>query len=303
MLDGLSNLVDQSLLRQDAQHTHPQFVMLETIRSFAFERLEADGAGDLQIGDGTPSTSPTTPRPPCPISRPRIGRRGWTASRTITTTLRAAIAFAVETGDAHLGMRLVYALWRFWQSRAHLQEGAERVATVLAIPTDELRTELRARALEAGGGIAYWRGDLDSGRRYYDEALEIAARSAIEHLVADGLYNAAMVRNVLEINPRAIVDHSIAMLNEAIALYRETGDQLGAARALWGLGTVQYFSEDWPVAVDTFRAAEEALSAGDDEFMQGWVLHMLGTTEIRARPARLRPRSHPRGPRQHAGGR
>ena len=52
-------------------------------------------------------------------------------------------------------------------------------------------------------------------------------------------------------------------------------------RALWGLGTAQYFSEDWPVAVDTFRAAEEALSAGDDEFMQGWVLHMLGTTEIR----------------------
>ena len=90
-----------------------------------------------------------------------------------------------------------------------------------------------------------------------------------------------MVRNVLEINPREIVEQSMAMLNEAIRLYRETGDQLGAARALWGLGTAQYFSEDWPVAVDTFRAAEEALSASDDEFMQGWVLHMLGTTEIR----------------------
>jgi tetratricopeptide (TPR) repeat protein len=268
------------LLQQDAQHTHPRFVMLETIRSFAWERLEADGQAlemrrrHAEYFAGFAETA-----------MPHLTARDRTAwldrVQDDHDNMRAAITFAIETGDAHLGMRLIYALWRFWQSRAHLQEGAERTATVLAIPTDELRTELRARALEAGGGIAYWRGDLDAGRRYYDEALDIARQIGDQHLIADGIYNAAMVRNVLEVNPREIVDQSMDMLNEAIRLYRETGDQLGAARALWGLGTAQYFSEDWPVAVDTFRAAEEALSAGDDEFMQGWVLHMLGTTEIR----------------------
>jgi len=280
VLDGLSSLVDQSLLRQDPQHTHPRFVMLETIRSFAFERLEADGQA-LEIrrrhaeyfADFAETAMPHLTAKDRPAWLDRV--------QDDHDNLRAAITFAIETGDAHLGMRLVYALWRFWQSRAHLQEGAERTATVLAIPTDELHTELRARALEAGGGIAYWRGDLDAGRRYYDEALGLAREIGDQHLIADGLYNAAMVRNVLEVNPPEIVEQSMEMLNQAIRLYRETDDPLGAARALWGLGTAQYFSEDWPVAVDTFRAAEEALSAGDDDFMQGWVLHQLGTTEIR----------------------
>jgi len=280
VLDGLSSLVDQSLLRQDAQHTHPRFVMLETIRSFAFERLEADGhALEMRRRHAEYFADFAETAMPHLTAKDRTA---WLDRvQDDHDNMRAAITFAIETGDAHLGMRLVYALWRFWQSRAHLQEGAERTATVLAIPTDEQRTELRARALEAGGGIAYWRGDLDAGRRYYDEALEIARELGDKHLIADGIYNAAMVRNVLEINPPAVVEQSMAMLNEAILLYRETGDQVGAAHALWGLGTAQFFSEDWPIAADTFRAAEEALSASDDEFMQGWVLHMLGSTEIR----------------------
>jgi len=280
VLDGLSSLVDQSLLRQDAQHTHPRFVMLETIRSFALERLEADGLASAvrrRHAEYFADFAAT--------AMPHLTARDRTAwldrVQDDHDNLRAAITFAVETGDAHLGMRLVYALWRFWQSRAHLQEGAERTATVLAIPTDEVRTELRARALEAGGGIAYWHGDLQAGARYYDEALEIAREIGDPHLIADSLYNAAMVRNVLEVNSKDIVEQSMAMLSEAIRLYGETGDQLGAARAMWGLGTAQYFSAEWPLALDTFRAAEEALSTGDDDFMHGWVLHMLGTTEIR----------------------
>ena len=254
--------------------------MLETIRSFALERLEADGqAMEMRRRHAEYFADFAESAMPHLIASDRAA---WLDRvQDDHDNLRAAITFAVETGDAHLGMRLVYALWRFWQSRAHLQEGAERTAAVLAIPTDELRTELRARAFEAGGGIAYWRGRLEQGRTYYDAALDIARELGDRHLIADALYNGAMVRNVLEVNPAATVEESLAMLDEAIRLYRATGDDVGAARALWGLGTAQYFSSDWRVAADTFRAAEEGLRGSDDEFMRGWVLHMLGSTEIR----------------------
>ena len=280
VLDGLSSLVDQSLLRQDAQHTHPRFVMLETIRSFAWERLEADGqAMEIRRRHAEYFADFAEGAMPHLIASDRAA---WLDRvQDDHDNLRAAIAFAVESGDAHLGMRLVYALWRFWQSRAHLQEGAERTAAVLAIPTEELHSELRARAFEAGGGIAYWRGRLEQGRTYYDAALDISRELGDRHLIADALYNGAMVRNVLEVNPAATVEESLAMLDEAIRLYRATGDDIGAARALWGLGAAQYFSSDWRVAADTFRAAEEGLRGSDDEFMRGWVLHMLGSTEIR----------------------
>jgi len=280
VLDGLSSLVDQSLLRQEAEHTHPRFVMLETIRSFAFERLEADGEA-LEMRRRHAEYFADFAETAMPHLTAKDRATWLDRVQDDHDNMRAAITFAVETGDAHLGMRLVYALWRFWQSRAHLQEGADRTAAVLAIPTDELHTELRARALEAGGGIAYWRGHLGDGRTYYDAALAIARAIGDPHLIADGLYNAAMVRNVLETNPAADVEEGKGMLREAIRLYQATGDPVGAARALWGLGTAQYFSADWRDAADTFRAAEEGLRGSDDEFMQGWVLHMLGSTEIR----------------------
>ena len=71
------------------------------------------------------------------------------------------------------------------------------------------------------------------------------------------------------------------MLDEAVEIYRRLGDRDGEARALWGIGTVEYFSQDPQAALSTFAAAERAFAAGDDGFMQGWALHMLGSTEVR----------------------
>src|SRR5207249_4728926 len=40
VLDGLESLVDQNLLRQEAEGPEPRFTMLETIREYALEQLE-----------------------------------------------------------------------------------------------------------------------------------------------------------------------------------------------------------------------------------------------------------------------
>ncbi|HTS15916.1 MAG TPA: adenylate/guanylate cyclase domain-containing protein, partial [Candidatus Sulfotelmatobacter sp.] len=280
VLDGLSSLVDQSLLRQDAQHTHPRFVMLETIRSFALERLAADGLeADMRRRHAEYFAGFAEGAMPHLTGRQRAI---WLDRvQDDHDNLRAAIAYALEVRDAHLGMRLIWALWRFWQSRSHLQEGAEHCAAILALPTDEGRTELRARALEASGGIAYWRGDEDQGRSSYDAALAIAREIGRPELVANALYNASMVRGVLSPNPTNAVEEGRAMLDEAVEIYRRLGDRDGEARALWGIGTVQYFSQDSAAARETFAAAERAFAAGDDGFMQAWALHMLGSAEVR----------------------
>ena len=52
VLEGLSALVDQSLLRiDDAAATEPRFVMLDTIREFAGERLAGRGEADTLAAD------------------------------------------------------------------------------------------------------------------------------------------------------------------------------------------------------------------------------------------------------------
>ncbi|MGZ3632542.1 MAG: ATP-binding protein [Candidatus Limnocylindrales bacterium] len=288
VLDGLSNLVDQSLLRQAAEQSHERFVMLETIRSYALERLQESGEAEAlrrRHAEYFASFAET--------AMPNLtghDRAAWLDRvQRDHDNLRAAIAYAIEVGDAKLGMRLIYALWRFWQSRAYLQEGAERAATVLAMPAAGVDPAIHARALEAAGGLAYWRGLHEGARDYYDEAIAIARTLGDEQLLADELYNGSFVRTVLTgaeerehpSVPQPDTNAGMDMLNEALALYRRTGDSAGEARALWGLGTGPYFQEDWASALRIFREADEALAKTDDEFMQAWVLHMLGSTEIR----------------------
>jgi predicted ATPase/class 3 adenylate cyclase len=279
VLDGLSSLVDQSLLRQELQGDHPRFVMLETIRAYATERLAAEvQAGELRRRHAEYFAAMAEEAMPHLTGGERA--RWLDRVQRDHDNLRAAIGFAVEQGDAHLAMRLLYALWRFWQSRAYLQEGAARATAVLAIPTDEQGTELRARALEAAGGLAYWRGQHADAGVYYDAALAIARSLGDQHLIADAVYNAAFLRTILTSEPDRVND-GVVMLQEAIDLYRATGDASGVANAMWGIGTAQYFREDWPAAYETFTASHETLKSIDDSFMMGWVLHMLGSTEVR----------------------
>jgi predicted ATPase len=150
-LDTMTALADQSLVRrEEAAHGEPRFMLLETIREFALEKL-ADGA---PTGDGVPTgldelrrrhalhyldvaeaTEPELTKSPAAGDRVAIDHDNF----------RAALTWAIEAGDADVGLRLGFALWRFWQQRGHLREGADWFARLLAIPGAERRTAARQR--------------------------------------------------------------------------------------------------------------------------------------------------------------
>jgi hypothetical protein len=62
VVEGLAALIDQSLLWQrDGPGGEPRFGMLDTIREFAAEKLEARGRRRRRTG-GTPASSPRWPQ-------------------------------------------------------------------------------------------------------------------------------------------------------------------------------------------------------------------------------------------------
>ncbi len=134
MLDALGSLVEKSLVRQsEGIGGEPRFGMLGTIREFALEQSTARGGReDLRrrhaelfatLAEGW-------------AGEVMAADKGATLDRIEQDhdNLRAAVAWAIETGAADVALRLGSALWRFWQMRGYLQEGLERLEQTLALP-------------------------------------------------------------------------------------------------------------------------------------------------------------------------
>jgi predicted ATPase len=138
-LDALTSLVDQSLVTSAEAGGQPRFAMLETIREFGRERLEASGelaearrrhAGfflDLADAAGPELTGPD--------------QGEWLDRCDLEhANLRAALDWAVEAGETGRALTAATALWRFWQQRGHLAGAAEALRERLGgrVPLDFL---------------------------------------------------------------------------------------------------------------------------------------------------------------------
>jgi non-specific serine/threonine protein kinase len=252
--------------------------MLETIRRFALERLdEAGEASDtkqrhIEVYLGMAD-----------MARPHLlgpGQAAWLDRlEEDHDNFGAALDWADSQSEVDAADRLLWALWRFWQFRGHLYEGGRRADVVLALPGADPHN--RCRAMEAAGSIAYWRGDLESCRRFYLDALGLARRIGQPALVAEALYNAAFGVALTKTAGADGVAEGHKYLEEAKELFARLGDRSGVAKTLWGQGTVLWGSPsgtNLEQAVEIFREAAALYADLDDVFQYGWCQRMLGRT-------------------------
>jgi predicted ATPase/class 3 adenylate cyclase len=275
VLDGLASLVDKSLLRQgEGIDGEPRFTMLETIREYAAEQLAEAGRSDT-LRDrhaawflGVAETAGAT-------LMAQDKRAGLDRLEFEHDNLRAALAWATTARHAETALRLGTALWRFWQMRGYLDEGAERLKSILALPECADYVEQRLAALDAAGGLAYWRGDYEASRAYYTEALEARRVTGEPRAIAESLYNLSFTHTFTR-----GTDQSRALIEESRALFDTAGDKAGAAKALWALSNLEYTSANIPAAR---RYAIEALATFEaigDAFMTGWAKYTVGIADL-----------------------
>jgi tetratricopeptide (TPR) repeat protein len=162
-------------------------------------------------------------------------------------------------------------LWRFWQMRGHLDEASDRIEEVLALDGDD--PSARLAALEAAGGIAYWRGQRTHGP-YYREAVELARRTGEPAELANALYNCSFP------TAQHDIDAGLALLEEARAIYEGLGDRIGLARVHWGMGDVLSYRQEFDLAMDHFRASAEGFEGTDRPYDRGYALFALGFTQL-----------------------
>ena len=225
-LDALSSLVDKSLLRRDeGEAGESRFVMLETVRAYGLERLEAS-TGAPETRDRHAAHFLELALRAEPELTGREQRRWLQLVSDDHDNFRAALTWATERGDFELALSAAGALWRFWQQRGHLEEGRRRTEELLQHPLAAPRTAGRFKALSGAGSLAYWQNDYEATRAYYREALEIAREMGDPPAVALGLYNMAYA-NLLADDTATALD----LVRESAGVYEQLGDLLGQAQS------------------------------------------------------------------------
>jgi len=271
VLDGMASMVDKSLVRQIEQSDgEPRFVMLETIREYALEKLAASkeepqtrrahAAYCLVLAEEGASGD----------SYRKL--TGWLDRFEIEhDNFRAALDWLTETGAAEWGLRLGAALFRFWETREFLAEGRDRLGKLLNLPGASAPTIPRMRVLFAAGVLAGGQGDFGAGESFLGESLDVARQLGDKQGMAVSL-------NALGVSARDSGDFaaSSAFFEQSLALWRELDDARAVARALSNLASIANLREDYSHAHALYDECLSIFHKLKDSTGIAWALNHQG---------------------------
>jgi non-specific serine/threonine protein kinase len=228
ILDGLASLLDKNLVKQDTRsHGEPRFMMLETIREYALERLTASGELDnLRGRHAVYFTAFAEHVGPDHVQ--------WMNNlETELDNLRAALTSSAT------GLRLAVALGPFVQQRGHLSEASAWLTDALAQQESRTLTvadrTLRATALSWLGTFCSWQGDLDAAERPHEESVVLFRELGDRAGLAESLSTYGMLFVFRSDHERAT-----PVLEESLALSREIRNTFLMGQCLLFLGSLAF---------------------------------------------------------------
>lgn len=266
VLDSLVSLVENSLLQQVETSDQPRYRLLIVVKEYAYSVLVESGEADTYEKKHASVYRELAERANQEILSSKQGE--WLDRLALDhDNLRAAFDRSVRGGDVSTALRLVAALWRFWQMRGHLPEARQRAELALSIGGDPDLD--RARCLMALGGISYWQGEWSQPLEPYSEALAIFSEHGDDRDVADAMYNLAF-----PVGFSGDFDRAERLLEDALRLFEGVGDRVGVGRAYWGLGNLAMYQSDWTREIALMAKAIDHLETEDAPFDLGWA-HFL----------------------------
>lgn len=249
VLDLITSLVDKSLLLSNVQTSREsRFRMLEVIREYAGEALEASGEAEeirrrqasyfLALGEA---------------------ELHWDGAKTADwinrleeehDNLRAALRWSL-VADAEKAARLAVGLRNFWILRGHLTEGREWLEAALK-RGDLVPAAVRRKVLTGAGSMAQLGGDHEKARRLYEKGLA-------EARAAGDLRQMALAGRGLGATAYNQGDFKLArgFIEEALLISRELNDRFAIAASLNRLGDLARTEGDYAQARKLFEESIE----------------------------------------------
>jgi tetratricopeptide (TPR) repeat protein len=190
-------------------------------------------------------------------------------------SFRAALAGLLDDGRHEEVLRLGAALWRFWLNRTQYRDAADWLENA---PVDDaaLPLDVRAAALAAAGGVAYYTyDDVDRAERYWREGLELRREQDDPQELG-----AAFSRLASVAWRRGDFEAAIAYHQQALPLFEQVGNEASRLTELQWLGEDYRDRGDYD---DGERVLEEtatrARELGFDQQLTS-TLHSLGDLSL-----------------------
>lgn len=247
--EDLFSLIDKRLLRDDIRGGQ-RFVMPETLRAYATERLEAEpGADEVRARHAAHFLA---------LAESASASELEVELENMAAALRH-FARCVLTGEA---LRLAALLAGFWWSR-DFAEGWQRLSEVLDLTTPEPLQRAEADVRLWSGRLAIRLGRLDEAAEAFDRALTIAKREGDAEVEAQALADRALVHM-----ERAEFEAARPLLERALDMQRERPAGEGLADTLDSLGVLATGIGDYDTAEQRLR---ESLALYRNEIGKAWV--------------------------------
>jgi predicted ATPase/DNA-binding CsgD family transcriptional regulator len=273
VLDVVASLVDKSLLQQKEQEDGlPRFLMLETIREYGREALEASGeaqttrqahaayylglAEEAELGIRSPLQTAWLER----LEREHAN-------------VRAALQWMLEHREIEQNremiLRLAAALSEYWRIRGYDSEGQTFLEQALAI-REGVATAVRAKILRAAGRMAIYQNDYEWTQALCEESLVLFRELGDTQGIAHSLHYLGWAAR-----EKGNLTHATHLVGEALALRKMLGHKEDIAWSLLQCGILNSLQGEYARANALF---EECLGLSREigrPHLIGWSLYRL----------------------------
>jgi predicted ATPase/DNA-binding NarL/FixJ family response regulator len=271
VLDALQELVDHSLLRLAAPSAPvPRYVMLETVREFAGERLRTM----LEAAAIHAAHASQFDRLARDLARPPFwpAREGLDLLEMEHDNFRAALDW-YRREDPSAGLRLANRLTAFWSARGHFSEGRRRLGELLELIPDDDREHVDA--MNGAAWLATDQGDFAAVSALLERT--IARARAAGDAAGEGTALFYRGRSRLASGDAAGGGSDIS---RALELQTAAGNQADVAAALWFSGLPPLSNGQVELARDRFERSAELSEALDLPAVGARALQLLGVARL-----------------------
>lgn len=317
VLDDLESLVDKGLVQ--TARSRDRFLMLQTIREYSLQELQASGQGDEVAHRHAVYYTQVA-------EEIRRGIEGNDQVGSIErgvledADLQAGLDFLLrgardgDAASAELGMHMCGSLWLYWHIRSKHLSGRAYVRGFLEAATDQGPTIGRSNALRTAGLASWSLGHFEEAIEQGLESYRIARdlNGAPEMALAAGLLalfyltldmeravewsREAIDRSRAQNNPLALGfalafdgilkavsgDTTTAALRytEALAIQLRVDDKEGSGLSLGGLAQLASLSGDGAKAIELYRQSLAAFEAIGDRAEEARILSEIAWTHL-----------------------